>query len=200
MNLFVQHHNAIRSITLARTVIELGDSLASKFLVEVIVLHHNGLLLSGPFGSWFGRRCFERASPPHRFPSRFVKVFGDLNQIWHRVDPEHELHAIIVPAIEVLRQCEVRVASQDNFAKARRATTLHGKVEVERRVFMARPVATAVGNEQWLAGVRQSDDQRMVPPLTFVVDSDALLLFGRGFDLRPIAFDDRTVEKLAGLL
>lgn len=40
-------------------------------------------------------------------------------------------------------------------------------------MLMARPIAAAVGDEQGLASVGQRDNQRMVAPLSLVVDADA---------------------------
>ena len=44
----------------------------------------------------------------HADPSRLSAIS---TKFWHRVDPEHELDAVIGPAIEVLGQREVRIAS-----------------------------------------------------------------------------------------
>ncbi len=115
---------------------------------------------------------------------------GDFDQIGHRIETKDELRAIVIPTIEVLRQREVCIAAKKDFPEACFATTVGGQVEIERRVLVAWPIATTVDDEQRFASVGQRDDQRMVAPLTFVVDADALLLFARRFDLCAVTFNN----------
>ena len=65
---------------------------------------------------------------------------------------------------------------------------------------MRGPVARAVRQVQHLARIRQSDDQRVIAPLTFVIHTDACLLLTTGFDHRPVGFDDGLIEEVVRLL
>ena len=65
---------------------------------------------------------------------------------------------------------------------------------------MGRPVTATIGQEQWLGGVGEGNDQGMITPDTVVGDIDALLALGIGGDEGAVDVDRGLVEERGGLL
>jgi len=61
-------------------------------------------------------------------------------------------------------------------------------------------IARTVGQIQDLLGFSQGNDQRMIAPLTFVVETDTLFLFTGGFSKTTVGFNRGLVEKRFWLL
>ena len=109
--------------------------------------------------------------------------------------PKTNLHALAVPAVQVLGLREVGVAPQADLLEARPAAQGDRPVEVEGRLLVAGPIAAAVDHEQRLARVGQREDQRVITPLALVVDVHALLALAGGLDHRAVGVEDRLVEE-----
>ena len=76
------------------------------------------------------------------------------SEVFHRVHAEHELHMLLVPAVQVRGLREVGVALQSHFAKAGLTAKLHRAVEVPRSVFVRRPVAGTVLHVKNFSSIR----------------------------------------------
>jgi hypothetical protein len=79
------------------------------------------------------------------FPRFGFEGFRDCNQVRFGVVVEDGLHVIIVPAIEVLGQGKVGVASEEDVLVSSVSTLLDRHIEAESRSPMTVPVAIPVG-------------------------------------------------------
>ncbi|GAB5486268.1 MAG: hypothetical protein Pars93KO_27020 [Parasphingorhabdus sp.] len=125
----------------------------------------------------------------------FIECLGTLHKIRSGIVAKDELDTVSIPSVQVLRLREVSVTSQCDFPEACFATLLDCKVQVKRGMFMAGPITGAIVQVQWLLSFSQRNDQRTVSPLTFVVDTDAIFLFGGGFYHAAISFNRGVIEK-----
>jgi len=60
------------------------------------------------------------------------------------VHAENELHTFFAPAVEVLGEREVGIASYDDLFKASGSTLLDRQVDKKRRILVARTIAATV--------------------------------------------------------
>jgi hypothetical protein len=69
-------------------------------------------------------------------PDARRQIVGQNLQVRHRVDAEEELHAALVPAIEMRGLREIRVAADEDLAKAARATNAYGAIDLGGSAFV----------------------------------------------------------------
>ena len=181
------------------TVIELGNMLHVQANVLELTLLDNLLFDFCGASARFGFHLVPWLAV-ELFPRVLRQFFGNFIKLGHRVDSKNELHIVIVPAIQMRRLRKVRVASQANFAKTGAATELDRSIKVGGRTFVTGAVAAAVEQIQRLVGVGQRNHQRMITPLVFVIDVDALFALAASGDHRTVAVDTGFVEELIGLL
>ena len=110
-------------------------------------------------------------------------------QIGGRVGAKDELHAVGVPAIQVLGLREVGVTADEDLAEAAVAAHADGPIDLRRGAVVRGPAAGAIEQAQHLAGVGQRHHQRMVTPGAVVGDVHALLARARGFHQRAVGVD-----------
>lgn len=90
------------------------------------------------------------------------------HQIRHRIHAEDEAIPRLVPAVQVARLGEVRVAAEQNTPKTRLLAQTPRTVQVVGRSFVRRAIARSVHVEQGLGGVGQGHQQRVLAPLASV--------------------------------
>ncbi len=90
---------------------------------------------------------------------------------------------------------EIGVATQGDVAKTRAATQVHRTIEILGGLLVARAVAAAIDDVQRLARIGQRHHQRMVPPLSFVIDIDAFLALAGRLHHRAIGLNHRLVKE-----
>ena len=95
---------------------------------------------------------------------------------------------------------EIRVAAEQDAAEPGLPAEQDGQVELLGGAFVRRAVAGAVDDAEYLAGVGQRDDQRVIAPGTVIGDVDALFTTGAGGDQRAVGIEDGLVEEVGRLL
>ena len=100
-----------------------------------------------------------------------------------------------MPAIQVLRLCEVGVAANSNRAEPRSATHRKARIDLGRGAFMRGAVARAVDQPQDFSRIGQGDGQRVISPLAFVGDVHSLFALTVRLHDRSVGVDDRLLEK-----
>jgi len=157
---FAKHHKSIIPVASSRTIIDCRHIFMRQYQVFELSFLHDPLL--DIFGAC-SRFCFHiilrRTLKP--IPGRVFQAFGNVNQIRHRVVPEHERHAFIIPAVEVLRLRKVTIAAKANLFEPGFSQQNDTLVNINMRAFVARTIATAILYKKYLLRVRQRNDQWM---------------------------------------
>src|SRR5690606_3978646 len=97
----------------------------------------------------------------------FVERLRVLGVAAHRgagVVAEDEADAVVVPPVEVARQREVGVATEQDVPKATSPAERDGPIEVGGGAVVRGAVAAPVDDGQHLTRVRERDDERVVAP------------------------------------
>ncbi len=99
---FSENHQSIRPLALSRTIFHFGDVFVMKLQFEKLPLFDDPILDILPAST---RRRFHVVSrrTPESLPVPVLQALGNVDEIRHRVDPEGEEHAFVVPAVQVLR-------------------------------------------------------------------------------------------------
>jgi hypothetical protein len=114
---------------------------------------------------------------------------------------EDEVDATVaVPAIQVFRPRKIGVAAKQHAPKAAPKAELRRTVQLSRRSFVGRSIAGAIDQAEHLAGVGQTDHQRVIAPGAFIGNIHALLAGAGGDHQRAVHIDFRPVDKGVGLL
>ncbi len=117
------------------------------------------------------------------------------------IEPEDEFDvAGFIPAIEMLGLAEVGIAPQGDSPKAALAAQVDRFVQVDMGLLVRGTVPTAIDQVERFGRVGQRDEQGMITPDPVVIDVNALLALGVGWNHRAVGFDDRCVEEFGGLL
>ena len=195
-----QHHDPIGLATLGRAILELGHLLGLQAHVLVPTLSNDSLFDVLGTLTWFGAN-FILGRPVQGLPKALRQAVGEGDQIGHGVDPEDKTHlGSVVPAIQVLRLAEVRVAPQPNLPKAGGPTQVDRPVEIRGRGLTARAVAATIDQIQRLARVGQGNQQRMITPNPLVRDIHPFLALARRLGNGPIGLDEGLAKEGLGLL
>ena len=185
--------------TRRRAVSDLGDILGDPGQgLEFALADDLVLDPLGTFPRWSLGRVLRRSL--QRAPGRGGPILGEGLEVGHGVDAEQELHLFRVPGVEAMGLGEIRVAAEQDAAEPGMPAEQDGQVELLGGAFVRRAVAGAVDDAEYLAGVGQRDDQRVIAPGTVIGDVDALFTTGAGGDQRAVGIEDGLVEEVGRLL
>lgn len=112
---------------------------------------------------------------------------------------EQELHAGVVPAVQVGRLGEVGVAAQAAAAEAGALAQRDHLIDLRGRTCVRGPVARPIDQAQHFAGLGQGEHQGMAAPGAVVGDVHALLALAAGGDERAVHVDGGLIEESGGL-
>ena len=129
-DVFAYDGHPILAVARRWLVLELGNLFTSQLFVFVAVRDDNLLFVVWLAATFVVGLRLLLVATSERFPRTFVERFGDFHQVWLRVVAEHELDSVVVPAIEVFRQREVGVASQQDLAKAGGTTMIDRQIKI----------------------------------------------------------------------
>ena len=136
-----------------------------------------------------------------RLPEALRQALRAGHQIGHRIDPKDKPHAgSIIPAVQMLRLAEVRVAPQQHLPKTGGPTQVHRPIIVLGGRLTARAVAAPIDQIQRLARVGQGKQQRMIAPEALVRDIHPLLALARRLGNRAVGLQDGLPKEGLGLL
>src|SRR5262249_11090242 len=139
--------------------------------------------------------------PAHEFAVfSFVESVGTRHQGLVRVIAEDEAHTRFIPASEVTRLREVRVAAEQNVLPSGTMAELDRTREVLWRTLVGGAISRAIDDEERLACVRQRDYQRMVTPDAVVRQVHALLALAGGRNECAVRVDARSALEKRGCL
>jgi hypothetical protein len=181
-----------------RLVFELGHVFVFEFQMFIAALAND---LSFDIHRF---RSFGRLDGPlrslQRFPCGFRQIFGQSLEICSVLVAEIELHAPLIPAIQMLSLTELAVTSHANASKAGLGADVDRFVEMAGRTLSAMNIARTIDDRKNFLCVREADKQRMIAPDSFEGDVHSFLAFTGCSDDDSIDINDRFVKKLLGLL
>ena len=135
------------------------------------------------------------------FPGVCRQLCGERLDVGHGVVAEDKADPrVLVPAVEVFGLGESGVAAEQHAAKAGAQAQLHGDIDFTGGAFVGGAVAGAVDQAEDLAGLGQTEDQRMVAPGAVVGDVHALLAAAGRCDQAAIHVEGGLGEKGRRLL
>ncbi len=104
-------------------------------------------------------------SPEKLPPPAHAQLVCVIAQVRPRIHPEDEPHiAFFIPAIQVLRLTEVRVAAQQDSFEPGLTTQGDRLIKSICSPLVRRTIAAAIDHIERLTRVRQGDHQRMIAP------------------------------------
>src|SRR3990172_3542199 len=90
---------------------------------------------------------------PQRFPSRFLQVLRDFDEVGHGVDPEEKANTVGVPFIQAAALRKVRVSAKKNLPKPSAPTQLDGPVHVRTGVLVRGTIPRTIHQVERLLGI-----------------------------------------------
>ncbi len=149
-------------------------------------------------------RAFGRLDGPlgslQQFPCRFRQIFGQSLEIRITLVAKIELHALCIPAIQMLSLTELAVTSHADVSKTGLRADVDRLVEMTGRILGTVDIARTIDDGQHFLRVCKADESRMIAPDLLIRDVHAFLAFTGCPDDDSIDINDRFVEELVWLL